>query len=114
MKIPENTPTFQYYNANPKNRRTDDCMIRALCFATGMTWESVLRELCETAIGTGYDIGDKRCYGKRLEEKGWTKMSQPRLPAFPMPRSPRTRCGSSMRWCFGFFLRKTTERRDET
>ena len=41
MKIPENTPSFTYYNANPKNRKTDDCVVRALCTALKQDYNGI-------------------------------------------------------------------------
>lgn len=35
MKIPNNTESFHYYNANPKNKNVGDCVVRAIAFATG-------------------------------------------------------------------------------
>lgn len=36
-----------YYNANPKKKETGDCVVRAICKATGKEWDAVYRELCE-------------------------------------------------------------------
>ena len=49
----QNTRTFQYYNANPKNRITGDCVIRALCTAMGKPYETVYRELFEFSMKNG-------------------------------------------------------------
>lgn len=35
------------YNANPKNRKTGDCVIRAIARATNQSWETVYAALCE-------------------------------------------------------------------
>ena len=32
---------WEYYNANPRGRRTGDCVIRAVCAATGKSWDEV-------------------------------------------------------------------------
>lgn len=76
-KYPE-TSTFHYYNANPKNKLTSDCVIRAL--ATGMCQNYIVtyKELMEVSIATGYDICDKACFEKYLISKGWVKHKQPR------------------------------------
>lgn len=39
----------RYYNPNPKKNDTSDCVVRALCKATGKDWDTVYAEL--------YDIG---------------------------------------------------------
>ena len=44
---------FIRYNANPKDWKTGDCVVRALAAATQKTWEEVYEELCE--------IGKKKC-----------------------------------------------------
>lgn len=44
---------FVAYNANPKNKKVDDCVVRALSKATGKDWYEVYDELC--------DIGRKVC-----------------------------------------------------
>ena len=76
-KYPD-TATFHYYNANPKNKLTTDCVIRAICTATTFSYEKVLRDLTELQIKTGYDMSDELCYGKYLKSLGWRKQKQPR------------------------------------
>ena len=78
MKIPSNTTYFEYYNANPKNKKTTDCVIRAICTALDQTYEQTLRDLTELQIKTGYDMSENKCYGKYLESKGWKKHKQPK------------------------------------
>lgn len=76
-KYPE-TSTFHYYNANPQNKLTADCVIRAL--ATGMKQNYILtyQELMELSIQTGYHLCDKKCFEKYLIMKGWAKHKQPK------------------------------------
>lgn len=78
MKIPQNTESFTYYNANPKNRHTTDCVIRAICTALDQSYATTLHELVTMQLETGYDFSDTRCFGKYLESKGFTKNKQPR------------------------------------
>ena len=78
MKIPQNTSTFTYYNANPKGKKTDDCVIRAICTALNEDYEKTARGLLEIALKTGYYTTDGKCFGKYLESKGWKKQKQPR------------------------------------
>ena len=70
-------PTYVYYNANPKGKRTDDCVIRAIAEAEGRTWEDVLRQLVEYSIRTGYMVTAVENYSLYFEEHGWKKMKQP-------------------------------------
>lgn len=74
----QNTKTFTFYNANPKNRITGDCVIRALCTAMNEPYEKVYRELFEFSMQKKYMLNDKKCYEKWLESKGWVKKAQPR------------------------------------
>lgn len=69
---------FENYNANPKDRKTSDCVIRALTLATQKTYNQVLDELVEICKKTGYFINDKKCYEKYLENNNFIKMRQPR------------------------------------
>lgn len=78
MKIPNDTTTFKYYNANPKNKRTTDCVIRAICVALDQSYEQTVKELTDVWLSTGYDMSDTKCFGKYLELKGWSKQKQPR------------------------------------
>ena len=78
MKIPQNTSTFTYYNANPKGKKTSDCVIRAICTALNKDYETTTRELLEFWLKSGYEMCDVKCFGKYLESKGWKKQKQPR------------------------------------
>lgn len=74
-KYPE-TLTFCYYNANPKNRITNDCIFRAISLATERSWEEIVKMYYELVIETGYD-GDK-AVDKLMNKLGWVKNKQPR------------------------------------
>lgn len=80
MKQSNNTTTFTYYNANPKGKKTTDCVIRAICTALDQDYNTTAKELLEFCLKTGYDISDVKCFGKYLESKGWGKQKQPRKP----------------------------------
>ena len=77
QKYPD-TPTFHYYNANPKNHITGDCTFRAVCTALEQTWEQTVMEMAESSCRTGYAINDKKGIEKYLKSKGWKKQKQPR------------------------------------
>lgn len=72
------TSPYRYHNENPKGRRTDDCVIRAIATATGQTWDDTLRGLTECAIKHKYMINTVELYDKYLKELGWHKNKQPR------------------------------------
>ena len=40
---------YQHYNANPRQRRVNDCTVRAISLATGRTWDQTFEELSEVA-----------------------------------------------------------------
>ena len=77
LKYPD-TNTFHYYNANPKNRITTDCVIRALSRGMNKPYNEVVMELALLQCETGYDDGDKKLYDTYLKNNGWTKHKQPR------------------------------------
>lgn len=76
-KYPD-TETFTYYNANPKDRITGDCVVRAICTALNQDYIETLKEMVDLQIKTGYEYGDKKCIEKYMKLKGWIKMKQPR------------------------------------
>lgn len=76
-KYPETT-TFKYYNPNPKNKITCDCVIRSLCTGLDKDYSEVVMDLAKLQIQTGFDDGDIKLYGKYLENNGWIKHKQPR------------------------------------
>ena len=77
-KIPEDTNTFHFYNINPKNKITNDCVVRAIATATNKTWGEVYNVLCEIGLKYGLMPNDPKCYERYLKELGWVKHNQPR------------------------------------
>jgi hypothetical protein len=77
-KIPQDTECFRYYNANPKDRRTTDCVIRAISTSTGKSWDDVLDGLIEIAHKYKIMVDDTPCYDRYLVSLGYSKMKQPR------------------------------------
>lgn len=73
-----NTSTFRFYNANPKNKYTGDCVVRAISTALQEPYETVYRELLEMALKTGYAVASTENYDKYLKSKGWVKCKQPK------------------------------------
>lgn len=41
---------FVEFTANPRKKRTNDCIVRSIANATGRPWADVLKELCEIGI----------------------------------------------------------------
>lgn len=73
-----NTETFTYYNANPKNRITGDCVTRALCTALQIPYNQCVMEQAEIQCKTGYDNATAQGIDYYLRTKGWVKQPQPR------------------------------------
>lgn len=51
---------FELRNVNPKNKKTGDCVIRALTIATEQPYEVVRDELFELMKKTGYTMLSKK------------------------------------------------------
>ena len=77
VKIELPYSAYRYYNCNPHSRRTDDCVIRAICSSTGDSWADTMRALAEWSIKTGYMLSTPECYGPYLESIGYVKQKQP-------------------------------------
>lgn len=77
QKYPE-TRTFHYYNANPKNRITGDCRIRAIAAACEVPYNQVVMDLAEIQCETGYDQCCNQGLDILLKRYGWIKIRQPR------------------------------------
>ena len=72
--------TFELVNVNFKNKKTGDCVTRALANASGKDYKVVAKELFDIWMTTGYEMTDKHCYDKWLADNGFVKMKQPRRP----------------------------------
>ena len=77
QKYPE-TPTFHYHNANPKNRFTGDCRIRAIAVACEVPYNQVVMDLANIQCETGYDQCANQGISILMERYGWVKHKQPR------------------------------------
>ena len=69
---------FINYNANPKRRKTTDCVIRALSTALNNSWEDTYRSLVDFSIKQGLMVNDKRAYTNYLKAKGYEMLKMPR------------------------------------
>ena len=71
-KIPNDTKSFHFYNANPKNLRTGDCVIRAISLATACSWEATYQNLFDIAMQTkrlANEVETFNEYLKRIEDR---------------------------------------------
>ena len=69
---------FIKYNSNPKNKITNDCIIRAITIATNKRWEDVYRELTELGIRKGLMINDKKNWKAYIKMLGYEKQKTPK------------------------------------
>lgn len=69
---------FIKYNNNPKNKKTGDCVIRAISFATNNTWENTYRELTELGIKNCLILNDTNNWRKYLKLLGYEQQKMPR------------------------------------
>ena len=76
MKIPKETAYFHYLNENPKNRKTGDCVIRALTSALRIPYFDVLDGLVETSKKYGYSVTSVENYDRYLKILGYAKKKQ--------------------------------------
>lgn len=65
--------SYEYFNPNPFNRSTGDCVIRSISKALGQTWDETYVGLCLE----GYKIGDwgnsDKVWGRHLYSKGFRR-----------------------------------------
>ena len=76
-KYPD-TDYFHFYNANPKGKMTEDCVVRAITTALKQPYEQTLRELAEKTIKTGYMLNGNKGIDAYMKSKGWVKCKQPK------------------------------------
>ena len=67
------------YNNNPKNRKTADCVVRAISLALDKSWEDVYLSMVNFGLKQGLVFNDKRNVKKYLEKYVYLKTE-------PMPR----------------------------
>lgn len=68
---------FVKYNNNPKGRRTKDCAIRAISFATNTTWEHTCEELIKLCTEKGLLPNNKIVVNKYLKLLGYKMQKIP-------------------------------------
>ena len=69
---------FIEFNINPKNKKTGDCVIRAIATATNSSWEYIYRELAELGIKKGLMINDSKNWKAYLKKLGYEQQKMPR------------------------------------
>lgn len=66
-------------NLNPMGRITDDCSIRAIAKAAGMSWEEAYRLLAEEGIRTGMPMDNIKTIATVLKNLGFVRHTTPHL-----------------------------------
>lgn len=74
----KDTSTFTYYNANPKNRITGDCVFRAFSLALNIDYNTAVMEMAQLMCETGYCLNDKKGEERYLTRKKWIRFPQPK------------------------------------
>lgn len=77
-KIPKETKYYSFYNANPFERRTGDCAVRALSLVLEKDWKDVYKELLELTLKTGWSVCSKENIEKYLKSLGYEKQKMPK------------------------------------
>ena len=78
MNVWKDTEYFHQYNANPKNKDTSDCVIRALTVITGKDWDTIFDELTPYAHKHKCLINNDSAYENYLKDIGYVRMKQPK------------------------------------
>lgn len=74
------TPTFHFFNANPKGKNASDCVVRALCVALEQDYQTTARELLECGLEIGYACNEDKTINEYLARKGWIRYKKPTMP----------------------------------
>lgn len=69
---------YENFNINPKNKKTTDCVIRAICNALNQKWEDTYLEMAQFCIKKGYMLNDKKGFKVYLKQKGYEMEKMPR------------------------------------
>ncbi len=72
---------FVKFNANPKGRKTGDCVVRAICTALNESWEETYKGMLDVALDTGYAISCRDNFEEYLKRKGYPKEKMPKKPS---------------------------------
>lgn len=62
-----------YYNANPVTNTAGDCVIRAICRATGNRWDKVYNDLCNEGFKQGDWGSNNSVWHGYLQKMGYKR-----------------------------------------
>ena len=69
---------FMRYNNNPKEKRTGDCIIRALALALNKSWKEVYTDLFNLSIKMSLIVTDPKVFKKYLKDLDYTQEKMPK------------------------------------
>ena len=67
---------FKFYNLNPHEAMTEDCVVRAIAAGENLSWEQVLKELTEYTLKYGDMFTTTPLYSIYLKDKGWKNINK--------------------------------------
>lgn len=68
---------YEYYQPNPVSPNEDDCVIRAICKATGKDWDTVYMELCVEGMKRGTWGNVNHVWDSYLRSNGYKRYAIP-------------------------------------
>lgn len=68
---------YSEFNPNPSGARVGDCTVRAICKATGKTWEQVYCGLCVEGMRLGDMPSANQVWGAYLRRHGFRRHTLP-------------------------------------
>jgi hypothetical protein len=68
---------YIYFNPNPAGRAVGDCVIRAICKATGESWDKIFVGLAVTGLDLADMPSANAVWGAYLQRKGYERRALP-------------------------------------
>ena len=62
---------YRYYNANPRDLLVDDCVLRSISVAEGISWNECQRKLSDLANDEAMLLNDVEFVENYLDENSW-------------------------------------------
>lgn len=71
---------FYPCNVNPHNRKTSDCVVRAIAQASGKDYDEVAKDLFDEWMRTGYEMTSNKTVDAVLAKYGFVQFKKPFKP----------------------------------
>lgn len=68
---------YEFFNPNPAGHSVGDCVIRAICKATGESWDKIYTELAVTGMELADMPSANAVWGAYLHRKGYERTALP-------------------------------------